>query len=437
MTLIQFLFLISFLPFFHGCSFFTNKLQDITQSNSLNDKNYNLKNNFCPSNSHLEYFVEDEKTRHFYKNLNPLLFEQEKISFIEKAIMFSLIEMSRRPDTASPQARLQVYIKFEGENFYFDFKGDKQTKKLQMPYLDGLNTITKHFLKNKNLISIASDLDKFIPKNLPVSSDFGFFLQAQKKRLAENSFYRHSFLKGDENITMYETFERIYYKDLIKSFNTTYSFAHQVKNIDDDLTKLFPNQNKNIINCNYSLDNNFHFDKIENSHYEIQQSHAIGLKENSNLFLSISSSSLDEPLTSIPGMGYFMKSTPWKSPAPVCKIKTPDKEILLISASGKNSWQHLEHLISYEIEKIDSLPSLNQLLSFSRHLFLSNPDRILYESKRGRKNQLDFFLTTNFPIYHIKTLGNIFGYASFKNQDTPNLHLYVDDRTSSSLWCKE
>ncbi|MDD4976334.1 MAG: hypothetical protein PHY93_18390 [Bacteriovorax sp.] len=120
---------------------------------------------------------------------------------------------------------------------------------------------------------------------------------------------------------------------------------------------------------------------------------------------------------------------------PVCQFNNSLQDIILFSTSGRNPAQHLKHLVSYDISLVDSFQSLEELLKFSRHLFLSNPDRILYESKRGRKSQLDFFLSMNFPIYHVEALGDIIGAGIFKNARREDLSLIADDRSKARLWC--
>jgi hypothetical protein len=111
--------------------------------------------------------------------------------------------------------------------------------------------------------------------------------------------------------------------------------------------------------------------------------------------------------------------------------------LITFSTLNRDPSQHLKHLFQYEIFNADSFPSLVEYLNFPRHLFLSSPERILYESKRGRKSQLDYLLSMNFPIYHIDTLGNIFGFASFFNnkKEAQFDSMFIDERNNNKLWC--
>lgn len=129
-----------------------------------------------------------------------------------------------------------------------------------------------------------------------------------------------------------------------------------------------------------------------------------------------------------------MKMRPLPFPSPLCELSDTERTIALFSAKGRSPAQHLRHLIAYEVGLVRTPDELNELLKFSRHLFLNDPDRILYESKRGRKTQLDFFLAMKFPIYHAESLGDVFGSMSYK-QSGYRTSLIVDDREQTRLTC--
>jgi len=132
---------------------------------------------------------------------------------------------------------------------------------------------------------------------------------------------------------------------------------------------------------------------------------------------------------------HFLNTQSGLTPLPICLFSNKLQDIALFSLGERDPAQHLKHFISYEIARVDSFQSLEKLLNFSRHLFLNEPDRILYESKKGRKAQLDFFLTMNFPIYHVDSLGDVFGFAKFKGKKTEDRSLIIDDRSQARIWC--
>lgn len=421
--------------FLSGCAYFSKKFESLAQNNkNLSHVALNTKNNFCSSNK-LQYISEDEHSLKFYRSLHPVLFENKSIPFVQKALMLSLIEMSRRPDEASPYSRLQVYLKLNGQSYYFDFRPKNLEDDTKMPYLRGLEYLSQKFLNNQSLSAIAEGLDKVVPKNIVVSTDFENFLRENRTEILKNDFLTERFLKGDEILTKFESFNRPNYKSIVAQYQAlphskASDYEFNINGLD-----LFKSEKNGIeTNCNVDLskESSLRDDLLST---EAKHSHYIGLSEGQDFFLATSSTTLHRPFLTSEKFSYFMKARPAPLPIPICQFKGPNQEIVLFSSNGRNPIQHLQHLVAYEIGQIDSSFTLNELLNFSRHLFLTNPDRILYESKRGRKAQLDFFLAMNFPIYHIESLGNIFGYAAFKNDKKLNYSLHIDDRSHARLWC--
>jgi hypothetical protein len=418
-----------------SCAYFTQKFEALTEKKKETITPIYNKKNYCSPNSKIQFISEDEFSLKFYKSLNPAIFENKNISFIEKSVMISLLEMSRRPDEASPYSRLQVYIKLNGKNYYYDFRPKNLADDTKMPFLKGLDFLTNKFIPNKSLLSIATKLDAVIPLGIGVSLEFENFLKENRRDLAKNEILTERFFKGDEIITKYETFNRVSYKNIVKQYLSAFS-----KNTDYEYDKngLTANKSKKEnyqTNCNYDLSKETSLrDEIMSA--DQKKSHYIAHSEGEDFFLAVTSTTLFRPFKTTPKMGYFMKARPAAFPLPICEFRGKNQEIVLISSEGRNPVQHLQHLEAYEIDQVDSTFTLNELLGFSRHLFLSNPDRILYESKRGRKAQLDFFLEMNFPIYHVENIGNIFGHAKFKNEKQQESVLYSDDRSPAHLWCK-
>jgi hypothetical protein len=420
---------------FPGCSYLSKKFESMAENKNSPSPVVIPKINYCAPNSRLQYISEDEYSLKFYRTLHPVLFENKNISFAQKAVMLSLLELSRRPDQASPSSRLQVYLKLNGKTFYYDFRPKKLEDDTKMPYLKGLDHLTKEFIPKSGLRAIASYMDSVIPKNINVSLEFEKFLRENQKDIVKNDTLTDHFIKGDEPITKYETFPRVVYKNIVDQYNAT-----SAKDVDYEFDKNTLNnnnsKNKNFqVNCNYDLSKETTLsEEILNS--EQKKTHYMGMSEGENFFLAVSSGTLFRPFKT-GKMGYFMKTRSSAVPLPICEFKGKNQEIVLFSSEGRNPVQHLQHLEAYEIDQVDSVVALNELLSFSRHLFLSSPERILYESKRGRKAQLDFFLEMNFPIYHVDSIGNIFGHANFRNDKRQEAVLYSDDRSSARLWCKE
>jgi hypothetical protein len=419
-----------------SCAFITRKFEALTEKKKEKVTTISNKKNYCPANSKVQFISEDEFSLKFYKSLNPAIYENKNITFAEKSIMLALLEMSRRPDEASPYSRLQVYLKLNGKNYYYDFRPKNLADDTKMPFLKGLDFLTQKFIPNKSLLSIATHLDTVIPQGIGVSLEFENFLKENRKDLAKNDVLTERFFKGDEILTKYETFNRVSYKSTVEQYLNGFSKTADYEYDKNGLTANKSKKENYETNCNYDLSKETSLrDEIMSA--DQKKSHYIAISEGEDYFLAVSSTTLFRPFKTTPKMGYFMKSRPAAFPLPICEFKGKNQEIVLFSSEGRNPVQHLQHLEAYEIDQVDSAFTLNELLGFSRHLFLSNPDRILYESNRGRKAQLDFFLEMNFPIYHVESLGNIFGHAKFKNDKQQESVLYSDDRSTARLWCKE
>jgi hypothetical protein len=437
---LSFILLFSAMSLITGCSFFTSRFENLASLKNKETKSNisSTKVNYCADKTRIQYISEDEASLPFYRQLSNSIFDNKSINFIQKSVMLSLIEMSRRPDEASPYSRLQIFLKYNKQKYYYDFKPKEFNDKLQMPYLKALDFLTQKFIPGQSLNSIAKTLDIIIPNNLKVSSDFEAFLKENKNDLLKNDFLTEQFFKGDEILTRHETFERNRYQNIITQYLSQYSknenYDFQTNGLDT--YKLSKDNFK--VSCNVDLS------KISTLKEEIftsekKKSHYIGFQDGDNVFLAVSSNTLKRPFTT--DKSYYIKASAGIDPLPVCEFKSDNKDITLFSSNGRSPLQHLQHLVTYEINLVDSSTALNDMLNFSRHLFLTNPDRILYESKRGRKSQLDFFLEMNFPIYHVESLGDIFGHAIFKNSiDKVNKEeqsLHIDDRNQTRLWCKQ
>ncbi len=420
-----------------SCSFLSQKVEslvEISENKTSEPVKQNKKNLYCVDNNKVQLLLEDESTLKYYSPFIGQLFETKNYSFIQKSIMLSLIEMSRRPDEASPSARLQYFLHLKGKSYYFDFSSLKQDESFRMPFIKGLEYLVKNFDNSKSLNSLAESLDQIVPQAINVSPEFESFLLQNKNELQKKDSFSQVFFKGDEVLTKHESFKRISYKKVISLFNNDKSNQDANFNISkNSLTDIDVGQNNLTVKCNTDInkENSLREELLNSS---LKKSHYFAIKDGENFFIALSSELLDKSLRNIKDT-YLISSKGPIDPLPICQFFNNDEDIVLFSTSGRNPVQHLKHLVTYDIALVSSYQSLKEILNFSRHLFLSSPDRILYESKRGRKSQLDFFLSMNFPIYHVDALGDIVGSATFNNQGRADRSLIIDDRSTAKLWC--
>lgn len=433
-----------------SCSTVSNKLENIfnqTENNiQKNKKEVKLslksdgKNNFCSRESSFQLSSEDENIQKFHLNFKNNLLGQKNYSFIEKSVILALIEMKRRPDLLSPNSRLQIYLKINNQNYYFDFMPKNFEGPGTMPYLMGLDYLMKTFNPQNTINNLARDLDQDSTQDNVVSNELEIFLKDNQKELSQSETFVTQFFKGDEILTKYETFKSLSFKSILDTYiKLKMNNFSQYSQISLPFYKIISNDiiPPATIECNYDI--NLDQKILINDQIKDElKSHSMALMDNKNTFLAVGSSLLQRPLRPSNEFQTFFKIMTPRLPLPTCQFRGQNKTVNLFSTNGKNPLQHFQHLISYDISKVESAQGLNEILSFSRHLFLKGPDRILYESKRGRKSQLDFFLSMNFPIYHVESLGNIYGEATFddKTQKATHRTLIIDERSPSRLWCK-
>ena len=432
--------IISFIYFFilnniiSGCSFLSNKIEslenkNVTQINYRFQSGSQSKKLYCFENNYEQYYFEDDIVQNFYAQ--NFINNFKNLTFIQKSILFSFIEMLRRPDTSGPFSRLQVFIRLD-KDYYFDFRPNDLSKTNTMPYIYGLENIYNFFAKKDNFKIFIKKINPNIPKNLPVSFDFEIFLRKHKNEILKNENLNPLYTKGDETLTKNETFISINISQLLNEY-----YTNHLNNIDlysNEKKPLIPSKKDINLFCNFDLNSEINKDDIFN--YDKKDTHPIAYKDGNNIFIAIASTINDSPIKTSTNTN-FLKNKSSPSPVPFCRYENDKMNLITFSTMSRDPSQHLKHLFQYEIMNSDSFPTLMEYLNFPRHLFLSTPERILYESKKGRKAQLDYLLSMNFPIYHVDSIGNIFGIASFKNpkKDTSFNSLFIDERNNFRLWC--
>lgn len=402
-----------------SCSKLTEKISDhdnpvLSGSKIIKKKPCNFENTqllISDANS-LDYYES------FFKNKN-----FRELSIVEKVSIIFFSEFYRRPDITSTQSQLQLIDISDNDVQYYDLdsnsiKGDQKA----------LYTIDYFLSKNKkkSILQLFEIFLSTVPSQIPVDSGFERFVKENKSLISDNPILSKFWLKSDEPITRFETFSSQFDFGNIKKYGHP-NFSTATFNKFD----FYENKDFSSINCNFDFNSdkdNLYIDKAENDLINY-----FALKEGNRTIIVVSSSVKHDQLIS--KTETIVKVRPKLPPIPVCVFKNKNQNSLIVTTSidGRSKSQHLKHLIDYEIYNSTEFSQVNEILNFSRHLFLNSPDRILYESKRGRKDQLEFFLAMNFPIYHADNIGNVIGLACFGT----NCNLLNDDRNNSELKCKK
>jgi len=424
-----------------GCGFFSKKVESIVEKAELKNKTATIKTTkkmlYCPDESKTQFIVEDDTTLKFYSPLFKSLLENRNYNFVQRSAMYSMMELLRRPDIVTPQARIQFYLRYKGKDTYLDVAPKTKDVLDSWSYIKGLEQLLKNSesSNNSDLIKLADLLDSSMPASINVSPAFELFLKKNRDQISKSEELTEVFFKGDEILTKHESFKKASLKKLIAKYKETKKYSENLYSINE-----FPLIDYKIPDSNLTAKCNIDINKETTTKDDLlenkikKSTHYFAMMEGNNLFIATVSVFLPEKLGNLKG-SYFFNTVPATSPLPICEFKSKGQNTVLFSAQGRFPSQHLRHLLTYEIGMADSQQTLQEILTFSRHLFLNNPDRILYESKRGRKAQLDFFLSMNFPIYHVHSLGDLIGASAFSSSAESSKSLIVDDRSNARLRC--
>jgi hypothetical protein len=409
-----------------GCTSLSQKLQSILEKKeTVNTVEPKKVTNYCEDDENTQALLEDPQF------ISGPIFKTTSFTFIEKAVLISLIEMERRPDITSPYSRLQVMAQINGQYQYYDFHPKDLNDDTKISYLYGLDFLLKKNHSKYSLSSLVKFIDRSWTPHYLVSSEFAGFLAQNKIDIQKNNILSKHYLKGDEILTKFETFDR---PNLQKSL----AIFEKQKLFDDSFYEhskndLFSSNTKdNSVRCNFDINKDF-FTSDDLFFDKEYSSNSFAFSENNNYFIAVASSQIKKPIE-LKDEFYF-SAKPASTPLPTCLLYNPvlKSELSIISTTGRNPSQHIKHLIDYDLNNAPSKEPLTHTLNFARHLFLSNPDRILYESNRGRREQLNFFLQMNFPIYHVDQLGDIL--ALVHNQNDKTNSIIKDDRSNKKLLC--
>jgi hypothetical protein len=344
---------------------------------------------------------------------------KKAFKFVDKAVLWSLLQMNLRPDLSSPTAKLQVLIKI---NDKFDYLNSYAETKSKYPYLNGLNHLLKKYNSRYSLNQLATILDFHFKKTLFVSKEFQLFLEEHKKDILLNPISKKNFVRGDETLKENERIPRL-------NFSKTVRLINKKKNSVNSFLFTYKNQSKLTPKCNFDM--SLYNDSLFLINDTPVKSHIFGFKNDKNTFMAVSSQRLNK--LSLIGNTILFKGESNIRSASICSFEHENSKRLLwlISTNSRDPGQHLFHLMQYGLDNIKSVNELNSMLMFSRHQFLKNPVRLIIESRRSSETQLNELLKLNIPIYNAKKLGKVWGYYQDKNKST----FVLDDRRKGHLEC--
>ncbi len=402
-----------------SCSFFIEKLDTKLVDEKDYRENMPTEATFCPV---------DKKMPIQLVGTNPAaqsIFNEiavNKYDFLDSFAIWSLAQLSIRPDQSSPTSRLQVLMNIQGKSQYFDFFSESPED--QYPYLYGIEWVLKKFGKKTTLEQYAKIVEDGFSGKIFVDKDLESFFRKNKEAIKGTPELATHFFRGNEVLKENEKIPYLNYSELISSFR---KIQKKQKVIINTTLASFSTPGAQVGKCNYDF--NLYDNSIFLIDKAIPEANLFGLTIENNTFLAATSQRMDQ-LASINGYPLFKGVSKVRSSA-VCVIENGDNKIWTISNHSRDPGQHLFHLVRYGLPRSQTTLEVDKLIRHSRHLFLSDPVRLIIESHRSRPEQIENLLKLNLPIYNAEKLGNIWAYTHFKGQS----RFIIDERNPGVFSC--
>lgn len=403
-----FFFLILFIFIFQSCSVLIDN-DNQTIKNISYRSNRSIEELFCAKNSN-QLFSKNGKF--LPKNIN---FQG---TIAEQIVQHILLEMYYNPDSITDRSRVQLFYKTKLKNKYIETLDSKA----------GILNHLNQFLKIEKSIKTLSELNQNvltkIPNGILASHSLAKFISTNKKEISKNPLLATLFLKGDDTLAPFETFKKVPLKIPTKFQNSEFKTESQLTS--------YPLET-NTIHCNFDLAQIQEFTssltKSENT-----DAYYFGKQMNNDeMYIVVISSNIKSDLKNT-NDHYLITGEETKEAIPFCFQQLDHKFIYSISTEGRDPAQHLSHFLDYGLFESENLIDLVGHMKFTRHLFLKNPDRLLFESQKARTEQMSFYHTMNIPLYHMEKIGNVLFWGQFNKRKEASF--IIDERGTGEIRCQ-
>jgi hypothetical protein len=345
------------------------------------------------------------------------------LDFMDHFALWNLMQLSVRPDQSSATSRFQVLLHNGSKSYYFDFFSEVAEE--QYPYLYGIEWVLKKFGKTRKLEYYAQILNSSLGTRLKIGKDFENFLTKNLPLIKNEPILSPFYFRGSDVLKENETSPKLDYQKVISIYRKAQSDQKII--VNTSLTNFVTDKGSSG-SCNYD------FNLYDNSIFLIDRvipvANLYGLALPKSAFLASSSQKI-ESIVSLKGLPLFKGESKVRSSA-VCMVETENSKIWTFSNHSRDPGQHLFHLMRYGLPQSKNTAEVDKLIRHSRHLFLSDPVRLIIESGRSSKDQIENLLKLNLPIYNADKLGNIWSYTQFEEGN----RFIIDDRNPGAFRCQ-
>ncbi len=404
-----------------SCSYFIRKIENPIVVDPELVKKVPVVMGYCPIEKKVDFQLvgTGENSQAVYQDI---IRSRPGLDFMDHFALWNLLQLSVRPDQSSATSRLQVLI-YKDKSYYFDFFSEFSDE--QYPYLYGIEWVLKKFGKNQSLEHYAELLQTSIGQKIKIGKDFENFLLKNIPTIKNDPELAPFYFRGSDVLKESETAPGLNYRAVIKHYRKAQ--GNQKIIVNTSLTQ-FVTEKGSTGSCNYDFnlyDNSiFLIDKV------IPVANLYGLATTKSAFLASSSQKL-ERITSLKGLPLFKGESKVRSSA-VCMIENNGSKIWAFSNQSRDPGQHLFHLVRYGLPSSQTTAEVDKLIRHSRHLFLSDPVRLIIESARSSEDQIQNLLKLKLPIYNADQLGNIWAFTQFKEGN----RFIIDGRNPGAYRCQ-
>ena len=388
------LLFLAFVPFLNSCSSYVEYLES---NNSIEREQYFSKEEsqkFCSSNGGINIIYKSPKQVSEFKSIQEQLPQKMKLSDI--GLLYTIYQSLIRPDSSNWNGRFQFLIKQNGKFSYFDF----HSTDLNFP--KAVQTLHQSKISTYRLKELMGLVKKYFPKKLTVHEDFSEFLSVLNSKLSEEQ--KKKYYRLGKPLQKGETF--LYKLALhIKTPKSSYSEPPLFERTSEEMK---PNK----ASCNFDIslyDSGIFLIRDQ----EINENVFALTSDNGDYFIAATSSG---PVTKVISPLYLSQIETPQFNIPFCRYSDSQKEQVFLAFGQRDSGQILDHLFDYGIHKSKSIYEASEYINYARHIFLTNPSRLLYESQRGSQEEMNSFLSLDFPVYHVKNLGRVYSFLTYKGK---------------------
>ena len=398
-----------------ACSSFIKRI-DLQQNNFVTIPQTNK--NFCSNKTNFLLMNSEELSqKEFEKTI-----KGKDFSPVEKFVLWSLVQMIIRPDVNSPESQFEIFVNGPKSNRYFRFT----LEQYQYPMVEGLSLILNAYSAKRNLRELIRYIETNYPQLVNVDSELEIFIEQNKETIKAINELKEVFVRADETLKNGEKFNRLSIEKLSNFIPKNEAHITSLPLLNHESSRI-------PLSCNFSMQS--YDDSLYSVQEKVNPNYTYGIMTDDFTFVAATSLSYKK-ISLIPGTIWFsadktIKKARFDIAACSYEDQNNNKQIILISTASRDPGQHLYYLFQYDMDKIKGARELEGLLKFARHLFLTDPLRLIYESHRGTEKQLTELLKLNIPIYNANGLGHITGFI--KTKDDKNFVL--DNRHKAFLSC--